>query len=284
MTTNIKQQLEVVKKDISAQVLAKVDVFQQSGELRIPKDYSPENALKSAYLVLSDPRNNLLAKTSTESVANALLKMVVWGLSPLKKQCAFIPYGDKLECVPEYTGNIALAKRYGGLKWIKSNAIFEGDTFEFEVDAETGRKKIIKHEQSLQSIGSKNLKGAYAIYQLESGAIDLEVMNITQIHDAWGQGAAKGASPAHKKFPDQMAIKTVINRACKLLIRSSDDSTLYNEEDVDTIDPVQREIDSNANDGDEISFESEPIQEVETYQEAEEVKEAEEAVPAKPPF
>lgn len=248
------QALEVSKRDISAQVLAKVDSFQKSGELHIPKNYSPENALKSAYLVLSDPRNNLLAKCSKESVANALLKMVVWGLSPLKKQCSFIPYGDKLECVPEYTGNIVLAKRYGNLKSIKANAIFDGDTFEFAVDAETGRKKILKHEQTLESIGSKNLKGAYAIVEMNDGTIDLEVMNMIQIKDAWNQGPMKGNSPAHKNFPDQMAMKTVINRACKLLVRSSDDSVLYNDEIDDETNPIQRHIDDNAN-AETISFE-----------------------------
>ncbi len=247
------QQLEVVKKDISAQVLAKVDTFQKSGELRIPKDYSPENALKSAYLILTDPRNNLLAKCTKESVANALLKMVVWGLSPLKKQCDFIPYGDKLECTPEYTGNIVLAKRYGNLKWIKANAIFENDEFVFQVDADTGCKRIVKHEQSLESIGSKNLKGAYAIYQLNDGTTDVEVMSMIQIRDAWNQGPMKGNSPAHKNFPDQMAMKTVINRACKMLVRSSDDSALYTGDENDDISPIEREINQNAN-AEDISF------------------------------
>lgn len=249
------QNLEVVKKDISAQVLSKIELFQKSGELRIPKDYSPENALKSAYLILSDPKNNLLQKCNKESTANALLKMVVWGLSPLKKQCSFIPYGDKLECTIEYAGNIVLAKRFGGLKWIKPNAIFDGDVFEFEVDAMTGRRKILKHEQTLDSIGSKTLKGAYAIYMMNDGTMDVEIMNISQIHSAWNQGGAKGNSPAHKNFPDQMAQKTVVNRACKLLIRGSDDNVLYSDEtDENETNPVQREINENANIED-ISFE-----------------------------
>ena len=253
-------QLELVKKDISAQVLARVEIFQKSGELRIPKDYSPENALKSAYLILTDPRNNLLAQCTKESAANALLKMVVWGLSPLKKQCDFIKYGDKLECTPEYTGNIVLAKRYGGLKDIKGNAIFEGDTFEFEVDPTTGRKRILKHTQTLESIGSKNIKGAYAVYEMNDGKIDVEIMNIVQIRDAWNQGATKGASPAHKNFPDQMAIKSVINRACKLIIRGSDDSALFSNDDETNV--VDREIAENAN-VETISFEDvTPVAEV----------------------
>jgi recombination protein RecT len=57
-----------VKNDISAQVLAKIDAFQNSGELKAPKD-NVENALKSAYIILSDPKNNILAKCDKSSIA-----------------------------------------------------------------------------------------------------------------------------------------------------------------------------------------------------------------------
>lgn len=256
--------LEPVKKDISMQVLAKVDAFQKAGELRLPADYSPENALKSAYLILAETKNAsgkyALDFCSKESVANALLKMVVWGLSPMKKQCDFIMYGDKLECSIEYTGNIALAKRLGGLKDIKSRAIFEGDEFLFEVDPETGRNKLVKHTQTLQSMGSKKVIGAYAVLEMTDGSRDLEIMSIEQIRDAWNQGAMKGNSPAHKTFPDEMAKKTVINRACKPLIRTSNDAILYSDDDgtgENTIDvvaeDVKHSINQNAN-KEEIGF------------------------------
>lgn len=249
---NPNTQVTEIKKDISSQVLAKVDSFQKSGELVLPKDYVVENALKSAYIILSDPKNNLLEKCDKSSIAEALLKMVVYGVSPIKKQCYFIPYGQKLECSVSYAGNIAIAKRYGNLKSIKANAIFEGDTFEFEVDASTGRRKITKHSQTLESIGNPILKGAYAVYELNNGITDVEIMNIKQIQAAWGQGGSKGNSPAHKNFGDQMAVKTVINRACKLLISSSDDSILYDPlEENDYVDTtkgnVQQEIKDNAN-------------------------------------
>src|SRR5690606_4456174 len=264
-------QVAEIKKDISAQVLAKVDSFQKSGELVLPKDYVVENALKSAYIILSDPKNNLLEKCDRSSVAEALLKMVVYGVSPIKKQCYFIPYGQKLECSISYAGNIAIAKRYGNLKSIKANAIFEGDTFEFEVDAMTGRRKITKHTQTLESIGNPVLKGAYAVYELKDGTIDVEIMNIKQIQAAWGQGGSKGNSPAHKNFGDQMAVKTVINRACKLLISSSDDSILYDPlEENDYVDTakgkVEQEIHDNAN-NEVIGFES--IEEAEVVDENE---------------
>jgi recombination protein RecT len=251
MSTNSTAVAEI-KKDISTQVLAKIDSFQKSGELTLPKDYNAENALKSAYIILSDPKNNILEKCDKGSVAEALLKMVVYGVSPIKKQCYFIPYGNKLECSISYTGNIAIAKRYGKLKTIKANAIFKGDKFEFEVDAVTGRRKIIKHIQTLDSIGTNEIVGAYAVYELNDGVTDVEVMNINQIKMAWGQGGSKGASPAHKNFADQMAAKTVINRACKLLISSSDDSVLYDpledEKVIDvTAENVSHEIEQEAN-------------------------------------
>lgn len=252
MSTNQNTQLVEVKKDISTQVLAKIDAFEKSGELTLPKDYNVENALKSAYIILSDPKNNILAKCDKSSVAEALLKMVVYGVSPVKKQCYFIPYGEKLECSISYFGNIAIAKRYGKLKAIKGNAIFEGDTFEFEVDQVTGRRKVIKHIQTLDSIGTNKIKGSYAVYELTDGTSDVEVMNIAQIQMAWGQGGSKGNSPAHKNFADQMAIKTVINRACKLLISSSDDSILYDPLEDDkvidvTAENVAHEVNTEAN-------------------------------------
>jgi recombination protein RecT len=242
------------EKNITTSVLSKITSFQQSGELRIPKDYSPENALKSAWLVLQETkdRNNnpVLQACSKESIANALLKMVVWGLSPLKKQGDFIAYGTQLDFTPEYTGNLVLAKRYGGLIKHNQRAIFKGDIFEFETDIEFPyRTRILKHQQSLENIGGE-VVGAYFAYELTDGTKDVEIMNISQIKAAWGQGGSKGNSGAHKNFSDQMAIKTVINRGCKLLIRGSDDSALYDKEDKE-FDPistkVQSDIQNNAN-------------------------------------
>jgi recombination protein RecT len=292
MSTTQNTSVETIKKDISTQVLAKIDSFQKSGELTLPKDYNAENALKSAYIMLSDPKNNILAKCDKSSVAEALLKMVVYGVSPIKKQCYFIPYGEKLECSISYAGNIAIAKRYGKLKSIKGNAIFEGDTFEFEVDTKTGRRKIIKHSQTLESVGTNKIKGAYAVYELNDGTTDVEVMNIAQIQMSWNQGGSKGNSPAHKNFADQMAVKTVINRACKLLISSSDDSVLYDPMDdddkvIDVTDAnVQHEIKTSAN-SESLDFsntEEAIVEEIETTSEEVNNEEALEVASSGPNF
>lgn len=266
MSTENKNQVAVQQKNITEQVLAKIETFKQAGELRLPADYSPENALKAAYLTLQEVKNKdgrpALEVCKSSTVANALLKMVVWGLSPLKKQCDFIVRGDTLCCDPEYTGNIALAMRYGGLKHHKGNAIFAGDDFKFEVGVD-GRRKLIHHKQDLASIGG-DVIGAYVTYELEDGTQDMEIMNISQIRNSWMQGAAKGGSIAHKNFTDQMAIKTVYNRMTKLLIRASNDAPLMgdsgsddNEQNPDIVSEAKLEVINKSN-AEEISFEDIP--------------------------
>jgi recombination protein RecT len=267
MTTTQNGQVAQIQKNISDQVLAKIETFKASGELKLPADYSPENALKAAYLTLLETKDKngqaALQVCSKESVANALLKMVVWGLSPLKKQCDFIVRGTQLTCDPEYTGNILLAKRYGGLKHHKANAIFKGDDFKFEVGLD-GRRKLIHHKQELESIGGE-VTGAYVTYELEDGTQDMEIMNIVQIRNAWNQGQMKGQSGAHKNFSDQMAIKTVYNRMCKLLIRASDDAVLMGDGGSDddevkqapAVAEARQEVIDKAN-AQEISFEDTP--------------------------
>ena len=227
--------LEVVKKDITTQVLAKVNTYTEAGELKLPKDYSPENALKSAYIKLTenpDGKGPLIDKCDKSSVAEALLKMVVYGLTPQKNQVYFVPYGNKLTCVVSYMGNIATAKRYNpNISNIKARAITKGEDFEFEFKQETGAVVILKHKQTLDSIGNKDIVGAYSLIYYKDGSFEVgDIMNIEQIKQAWNQGAMKGGSPAHKNFPDEMSKRTVINRTCKRLINTSSDAILMEDE------------------------------------------------------
>ena len=251
---------EMVKKELNVvdQTLQRVLSMQENKELQLPKDYSAANALKSAWLILQDKPE--LLQCTRESIAYALLSMVVQGLNPVKHQCSFIKYGSKLTLQREYQGSIAIAKRVG-LKSVVANAVFEGDEFEFQVNPETGRKQINKHVSSISSFGGE-VKGAYAVIEMNDGQRNVEVMSIAQIRKAWEQGSTKGNSPAHKNFPDQMACKTVINRAVKGIINSSDDAALFEEEEqTETafVANVQHEIDTKANgadaEGAEIGFE-----------------------------
>lgn len=233
--------------------LARINEMKQLGNLNLPADYSAPNALNAAWLVLQEVKDlnkrPVLESCTRESIAYALLSMALQGLNPMKRQCSFIAYGNKLTLQREYQGSIAVAKRYG-LKSVVANAVFAGDEFAFEIEPETGRTKVTKHVPSWDSFGGE-VKGAYAIVEMEDGTKNVEVMSIQQIKKAWEQGATKGQSPAHKNFPDQMACKTVINRALKTIINSSDDSALFEENDQPLLDikqaHVAQTIEDNAN-------------------------------------
>ena len=268
MSTENKQVATIDDKIITNQVLAKINQFQQSGELTIPSSYSPENALKSAWLILQETvdmnKKPVLESCTKISIANCLLDMVVQGLSPVKKQCYFIAYGNKLQLSRSYLGAIAVAKRVGGVKEVRANCIFEGDDFDYEIDVNTGRLKILKHKPTLENIDTTKIKGAYAVVIYNDDSTSVEIMNMTQIKSAWNQGKAKGNSPAHQSFSDEMAKKTVINRALKTVIGSSDDSGLYDEKEVPSVEErVSEEIEQNANteliDFDEVEVVSEKI-------------------------
>jgi len=251
-------ELKKVEKNVVDQVGAKIKKFAQEGQLSLPANYSPENAMKAAWLALQEvkDRNGKLAleTCTTPSISNALLDMVVQGLSPAKKQCYFVVYGNKLQLMRSYFGTMAVTKRLKGVETIRANCIYEGDEFEFEVDIETATKVITKHEQAFENIDPDKLKGAYATVITSDGSPDFtEIMTMAQIRKAWGQGATKGKSPAHTNFADQMALKTVINRACKGFANTSDDSDLlidaYNrttaneyEPEPQTIEDVQDEV------------------------------------------
>lgn len=264
MSTENKQVTTTAKKfqeDTVNQVLTKINSFKSAGQIKLPDNYSPENALKSAWLILQEVQDRnqkpVLEVCSVASVANALLDMVVQGLNPVKKQCYFIAYGAKLQMQRSYMGTEMIAKRVAGVKEIKANAIYEGDLFEYEVNPATGRKKVTKHEQKMENLDHEKVKGAYAIITYIDGSMDTEIMNIKQVRTAWNQGAAKGGSPAHKNFTDEMAKKTVINRACKNIINSSDDADLYQNDDTPgdpVVANVQNQLKESAN-KEEIGFE-----------------------------
>lgn len=218
-------------------VLARINQFQENGDLRLPANYAPENALRSAYLILLgtvDTNNSPVLETCTkESIANSLLDMVLKGLNPAKKQGYFIAYGKKLEFQVSYLGNLAIAKRVANVIDVTGGIIYDGDEFAFKIDTRTGRKEVTVHNQSFENIDNTKIKGAYATVLYDDGTTDVEIMAMPMIIQSWQQGKAKGNSPAHKNFPDQMALKTVKNRAVKVIIGASDDSALFEEENDD---------------------------------------------------
>ncbi len=216
-------------------VIAKIEEQISNGDLIIPNDYAWKNAVQMGWLHLMEVKDRserpALEVCSKESVAIAFLDMIQQGLSVTKKQGYFVVYGTKLSFDPSYFGSITVAKRDANVKEVNAQVVYEGDVFEYNVDVESGRKKVIKHEQNLANVDINKIIGAYAIVSFNDGTNSTEIMSMTQIKSAWAMGGSKGNSPAHRNFPDRMAAKTVINRALTILNASSDDSAMMQDED-----------------------------------------------------
>ena len=238
---------ELVKqeKTIVDSVQKRIAEMQNSGSIELPNNYSVGNALKSAYLILQETQTSgkkpVLQVCTQESIANSLLDMATQGLNPSKDQCYFIAYGNKLTMERGYLGTIALTKRIKGVKDVKGYAVYKDDKFELGFDILTGKQKILEFCPGLNR-DPKNLVGAFALILGDNEILHTEYMDINQIHKAWEQGSMKGNSGAHKNFPDQMAIKTVINRACKYYVSTSDDSDKIAEFMNKSVEDTDREL------------------------------------------
>ena len=240
--------LALMKRTTVDAVTDRVRGLLESKELHLPKGYSAENALKAAWLVLQEVTDkagkSALSVCTQNSVANSLFSMIVQGLDPLKKQAYFIVRGQQLTLLRSYFGTIAVAKRMGGVTDVYAEAVYEGDEFEYEIDR--GVKRVTKHKQSLSSIDPTKIIGAYAVVDLGPDRPQVtEIMAMSQIRQSWSKGYANGPQ---KDQPDEMARRTVINRALKQHINASSDDHLglfvdhFNRSDNDGPDRAEYEV------------------------------------------
>jgi recombination protein RecT len=229
--------LALIKSETIDVVTAKVKEFQNKGELYFPANYSPENALKSAWLMLQETVDRdgkpVLETCTKASIMNSLLSMVIQSLNPDKKQCYFIAYGKKLVCQRSYFGSMHVAKSVDpNIVDIYAKTVYEGDEFEYEI--RHGKEVVTKHVQKLQNIDKNKIIGAYATIVYRDGREVSTVMTLEQIKQAWKQSHMKPVDEkgnikpgsTHEKFTADMCEKTAISKVCKYVINSSDDANI----------------------------------------------------------
>lgn len=213
-------------KQITSAVAERLDTLKDEG-LALPAHYNAQNALKAAYLRLQTVKDRqgrpALTVCTEPSIANALLDMAIQGLSPAKNQCYFIVYGNELQMQRSYFGTIAALKRLDSVEDIDAQVVHRGDKFEIGAN-EFCRTIVTKFEPSFTNL-DKELIGAFAFIKLANGRVDFTVMTKAQIDTSWAQSRNR-QNNVQKKFSDEMAKRTVLNRAAKMFINTSDDSDL----------------------------------------------------------
>lgn len=275
-TQNNQVQQNKKQNSMVTQVAERITEMRQQGQINLPENYSAVNALQAAYFKLTEVdfanKTPLIEKVTPDSVAFALQDMAIQGLSVAKKQGYFINYNGKLQFQRSYHGTQAVLRRLTNVKDMWANVIWKGEEFEVEYN-ERGQLAFKGHKADWQAATGKkeDIIGAYCIIERTDGTQYLTVMTMAEIQTAWS--TSKNQS-VQNKYPQEMAKRTVINRASKTFLNTSDDSDVL----VDTINRtteneydnerdyvadaavVQEEINENANKGEVISFDEQPTQ------------------------
>ncbi|KIL46974.1 recombinational DNA repair protein RecT (prophage associated) [Jeotgalibacillus alimentarius] len=216
------------KNEIVTRVAEKVQQMVEDNQINIPENYSIVNAIQAAYFKLTEidfkKKTSLMDSATKESVAFSLQDMAIQALSVAKNQGYFIVYGDKMQFVRSYHGTQAVIKRMSGVKDLWANVIWKGEEFEVEYN-ERGQLAFKSHKVDWKAAtGSKDdIEGAYCIIERDDGVQFLTVMTMDEIKTSWSQS---NMTTVQNKYPQEMAKRTVINRAAKAFINTSDDSDL----------------------------------------------------------
>ena len=217
---------KLVKKDIGTQVLERVNQLCEAG-FTLPRGYSAINAVKASMLVLQETvdknKRPALEVCTPVSIQKSLFKMVTYGMDVSLNQGYFIVRGDKLCFQPSYFGHILQVKRLFPDWAPVAHTVREGDEFEYTINPENGKMKLVKHTQKLENL-DKDFIGAYMYLPCADGEQELYVMTRKQIYTAWGKSSNQSLA-THKQFDEKMALKTIINSGCTKVINATPDPT-----------------------------------------------------------
>lgn len=221
-----------VKKNVGEAVIARVNSLCEAG-FTMPKDYNYVNAVKMSVLKIQELKdkngNSALDVCTPASIQTALFRMCCKGLNAALNQVYFIVRGNVLCDQDSYFGKVLMVKRIYP-NWNPNPVVIrEDDVFEYAIDAATGRKYVVKHEQKLENM-DKGFVGAYMY--LPTG--ELYIMTKKQIMQAWSKSSST-QQLTHKQFDEKMCQKTIVNSGCNMIINSTPEYQMGMDEETNMI-------------------------------------------------
>ncbi|WP_278335248.1 recombinase RecT [Clostridium kluyveri] len=115
--------ITLAKEDALNQITEKIGELRKNNDIAFPPNYSVANALNSAWLQLQEVQSKdhkpALEVCTKNSIIGSLYDMCLQGLTPAKKQCYFVVYGNQLQLMRSYMGTVAVTKRLRGVKILK---------------------------------------------------------------------------------------------------------------------------------------------------------------------
>lgn len=203
----------------------------------LPKELNRARFVQNCLALLNDDPEKYQKFGSKALMAN-LVKGAYLGLDFFSKEAYLVPYGDKLEFMPSYTGQIKLAKKYSirQIKDVYAKVIREGDEFIEEI--KNGEPSITFRPKFLND-GA--IIGAFAVVTYTDGGMGYDVMSKADIENTRKSSKAKN-SPAWSNYYSEMAKKTVLRRLCKhidLDFESATQRKTYDEDMAIETDPIK---------------------------------------------
>lgn len=157
-----------------------------------------------------------ILKCSPESIILAVGKAVQTGLE-IGRTIHLVPISGKLQAWNDYKGDIELVIRSGAARAIDGQAVYENDTFEYEL----GDAPWLKHRPAKLGQSRGRMIGAYSVAFINiTGTLKkIAVMSMQEIEAIRSKSRAWSPKTV-AECPEWYAIKTAIHRNCKALPKS----------------------------------------------------------------
>lgn len=179
----------------------------------LPKDINSERLKINAMVYIhEDKKLNKLAEEQPVKIAQLVFNFIALGLDLLNKECYIIPYGDTLQVLKDYKGEVKLAKKYAidPIREIYARVVYKQDKYYFD-----NENKFV-HEFDPFKIDRGEKIGAFCTVIYKNGVQQTEFVNIDEIKKVKevSKSANSDFSP-WKNWEDEMYKKTVIRKAMK---------------------------------------------------------------------
>ncbi len=187
------------------------------------KERAQQFATHIAIMAQKEPK---IRNADPQSVVAAMMACVHLNLMPNTPEglAYIIPYGNAIQFQVGYKGLVKLAQRSGQIKSINAELIFEGD--EWNVELGTERKLTHKPNFDVDRTDYSKVTHAYMTAVLINGDRVFEIMTRKELDKIKDSSKATSTGTPWDKWPAEMAKKSVVKRATKLLPSSDEDNRL----------------------------------------------------------
>lgn len=149
------------------------------------------------------------------SLMKALYTCASMGLDPdpALGQVYILPYKETAQVIPGYRGLLRLVRNTGEIKSFSAHVVRQNDLFEYEL----GTNPHVKHQPALSNPGEAI--AYYCVATFKDGQQHVEIMGKSEVDKIKNLSSAVkgGRSTPWNEHYDEMAKKTVIRRAVKML-------------------------------------------------------------------